>query len=46
MWILFVGGMFLLTGVYGMFYNTYTPPILIASVVWGSGLVGYALGRG
>lgn len=43
--LLFVGGMCLLTGVYGMFYNTYTPPILVASVVWGSLLIGFAIGR-
>ena len=45
MLIFFAGGVCLLAGVYGMFYNTYTPWILIASVVWGSGLIGYSLGR-
>lgn len=45
MWVIFVGGMFLLIGVYGMVYNPYAPWILIASIVWGSGLIGYALGR-
>jgi hypothetical protein len=45
MLIFFAGGVCLLAGVYGMFYNAYTPWILIASVVWGSGLIGYSLGR-
>jgi hypothetical protein len=45
MLIFFAGGVCLLAGVYGMFFNAHTPIILVLSVVWGSGLIGYSLGR-